>query len=196
MKDLITERIFEMQATLKEWDESDNLDLQNITRTISTAFASGNKLLICGNGGSAADASHLAAEFVCSFRRDLKRPGFPAIALSSDNAVLTAYSNDFDFSLIFARQVEAFAKPGDVLLVISTSGNSLNCIKAAESANALGIPTLALTSNHGSLANIVGHSLKVRSKNTQIIQQCHQIAYHLIAELVEEEMINILKNRG
>jgi D-sedoheptulose 7-phosphate isomerase len=154
---------------------------------ICKSFNSGGKLLICGNGGSAADAQHLAAEFVSAFSKNIKRAGMPAIALTTDSSILTAYSNDFTFDDIFSRQLEALGKKGDVLLVLSTSGNSKNCLNAVEYARLNGIITLGFSGVDGRLRNVVDHCFSVASNNTQHIQEVHQVAYHILAGLVEKK---------
>ena len=155
---------------------------------IVNTFESGGKLLICGNGGSAADSQHLATEFVSSFSRDLKRKSLPAISLSSDVAILTAYSNDFNFTGVFERQVEALGSSVDTLIVFSTSGNSENCLKALEKAKLLGMKSIAFTGLSGSVGKISDFVIEVPSTNTQHIQECHQICYHTLVELVENIM--------
>ncbi len=112
---------------------------------IAEAFRAEGKLLLCGNGGSAADCQHLAAEFTSRLSADFVRPGLPALALTTDTSFLTAYANDFDFKGIFARQVEALGKPGDVLLGISTSGGTKNVVRAAETARGMGMKVVVLT---------------------------------------------------
>src|SRR5258708_3109219 len=112
---------------------------------IAASFRAGGKLLLCGNGGSAADCQHMAAEFTSRLSADFVRPGLPAIALTTDTSFLTAYANDFDFDGVFARQVQALGKPGDVLLGISTSGTSKNVIRAVEAAREMGLKTVLLT---------------------------------------------------
>ena len=156
---------------------------------ISGAFKSGNKLLICGNGGSAADSQHIAAEFVSAFSRNISRPGWPAIALTVDSSILTAYSNDFGFEGIFSRQVEALGLKNDILLVLSTSGNSKNCLVAVEQAKNLGMITLGFCGIDGDLKSMVDVCLSVESRNTQHIQEIHQLAYHSLVELVETQMV-------
>ena len=116
-----------------------------MAKYIYDVFKDGGKLMICGNGGSAADSQHLAAEFVSAFSREFKRKGLPAVALTVDSSILTAYSNDFDFEGVFSRQVEALGSKGDVLLVLSTSGNSKNCIAAVNQAQKMGIKTLGFS---------------------------------------------------
>jgi D-sedoheptulose 7-phosphate isomerase len=162
--------------------------IPHMADVICKSINMGGKLLICGNGGSAADAQHLAAEFVSSFSKSIKRPGLPAIALTTDTSILTAYSNDFSFDDIFFRQLEALGKSGDVLLVFSTSGNSKNCLNAVEYAKFNGISTLGFAGIGGKLSTIVDHCFSVASDNTQHIQEVHQVAYHILAGLVEKKL--------
>jgi D-sedoheptulose 7-phosphate isomerase len=152
---------------------------------IVKTFENGGKLLICGNGGSAADSQHLAAEFISSFSKDLKRKSLPAISIASDVAILTAYSNDFNFTGVFERQVEALGNSIDTLIVFSTSGNSENCIKALEKAKLIGMGSIAFTGASGFIGTISDFVIGVPSTNTQHIQECHQICYHILVELVE-----------
>jgi D-sedoheptulose 7-phosphate isomerase len=152
------------------------------------AFKSGNKVLICGNGGSAADSQHFAAEFVNAFSRDLDRKALPAIALSTDTSILTSIANDFEFENIYSRQVEAYGVPGDVLIVLTTSGSSKNCLKAIDIANSTGLTTIAFTKEKGQVSSRSQISIEVPSQNTQHIQECHMLAYHVITELVEDAL--------
>ena len=155
---------------------------------ITEAFRNNNKVLICGNGGSAADSQHFAAEFVNAFSKDLHRKSLSAIALTTDTSVLTAISNDFDYVNIFARQVEAHARLGDILVVLTTSGSSKNCIKAVEQASKVGIKSIAFTRTGAEIAKLSSISIEVPSENTQHIQECHMLAYHVITEIVEEKL--------
>jgi len=173
--------VYKLQETMTE-----NLILAS--NQIVKTFESGGKLLICGNGGSAADSQHLAAEFISSFSKDLMRQSLPAISLSSDVSVLTAYSNDFNFSGVFERQIEALGNNSDTVIVFSTSGNSENCIKAINKSKFIGIKTIAFTGDSGVIGKIADISINVPSKNTQHIQECHQICYHILVELVENIM--------
>jgi D-sedoheptulose 7-phosphate isomerase len=144
----------------------------------------GNKLLVCGNGGSAADAMHICAELVGRFRRE--RRALPAIALNTDPAILTALSNDYSYEAVFARQVEALAKPGDVVWGISTSGNSKNVLEALRSAHLLGALTIALTGEGGgALAEYADVLLAVPVSATPRIQEIHVVTYHVICDAVE-----------
>jgi D-sedoheptulose 7-phosphate isomerase len=189
---LINQRISEIQNLLPVFKEESESAILHASSLISSAFKSGAKLLICGNGGSAADSQHFAAEFVSAFSRKIKRKGLPAIALTVDSSVITAFSNDFDFDGVYARQIEALGKKGDVVAIFSTSGNSKNCIEAANMAKAMGILTVAFTGQGGALQNVADIVVRVPSTNTQHIQECHMIAYHLIAELVEVSIEEVL----
>ena len=152
------------------------------------SFKSGNKVLICGNGGSAADSQHFAAEFVNAFSRDLDRKALPAIALSTDTSILTSIANDFEFENVFSRQVEAYGAPKDVLIVLTTSGSSKNCLNAVKVANSMGLTTIAFTKEHGQVSKKSQICIEVPSQNTQHIQECHMLAYHVITEIVEDKM--------
>jgi len=163
-------------------------DIIEASLLISTCFDSGNKILLCGNGGSAADCQHMATEFVSQLTPDFKRPGLPAIALTTDTSFITAYSNDFDFSGIFERQVTALGKNGDVLIGISTSGNSINITKAFKAAESHGVSTISLTGSGGDLKNIASISICVPSSNTQYIQESHLAIEHIICDLVERQI--------
>ena len=155
---------------------------------IAEVFLSGSKLLLCGNGGSAADCQHMAAEFVSRLSKDLERRALPAIALTTDTSFLTAFGNDCGFEGIFERQVEALGSPGDLLIGISTSGNSLNVIRAVETARKRNIGTIALTGNGGRLAAIADVVVAVPSSDTQYIQEAHVAIEHIICELVESAL--------
>jgi len=144
----------------------------------------GGKVLLCGNGGSAGDAQHIASELV--LRLKLERPAIPALALTTDTSLLTAIGNDYKYDLVFVRQVEAFGRAGDILVAISTSGESENVIKAVEFATVEGIKTLALTgAKGGRLAGKVNLAIKVPSDNVQRIQECHITIGHILCELIE-----------
>ncbi|KPK29904.1 MAG: phosphoheptose isomerase [Nitrospira bacterium SG8_3] len=151
---------------------------------IALALTSDRKLLLCGNGGSAADAQHIAAEFIN--RYELERPPLPAIALTTDTSILTSVGNDYSFDEIFSKQVKALGVEGDVLLAISTSGNSANVIEAVKSAKSLGIFTVGLTGGEGGqLKRLVDLSLVVKSNVTARIQETHILVGHIICELVD-----------
>lgn len=153
------------------------------------AFKDGKKLLLCGNGGSAADCQHIATELVIRLSHDLKRPALPAIALTTDSSNLTAGSNDLGFENVFARSVEGLGNEGDVLLAISTSGNSPNIIKAVEKAKVKKMKVIGfLGGSGGKLKNLVDLPIVVPSSNVQRIQEGHITIAHIILELLEREL--------
>lgn len=186
--EIIENRLSELVEVLVEFSKSSGTQLAEAGDLISAAFLSGSKILICGNGGSAADAQHFAAEFVSSFSRNIKREGLPALALTVDTSILTAYSNDFGFDGVFARQVEAYGRPGDVLIALTTSGSSINCLAAVSEAKKRGLKTIAFTRTYSAISTEVDVSIEVPSKNTQHIQECHMVAYHMIVEIVEKSL--------
>jgi D-sedoheptulose 7-phosphate isomerase len=152
---------------------------------IARSMEDGGKLLLCGNGGSAADCQHMAAEFTARLSADFPRPGLPALALTTDTSFLTAYANDFDFDGIFARQVQALGHSGDVLLAISTSGNSTNIVRAVEAATAGDIRTIGLSGEGGTLAGKCDIAIQVPASRTQHIQEAHLAIEHIVCALVE-----------
>jgi D-sedoheptulose 7-phosphate isomerase len=182
---LIKTAINSSVETIENFSDSCIVDLTKITKLYIDAFKSGRKLLICGNGGSASDSQHLAAEFVSSFGFGLSRRSLPAIALTTDSSILTAISNDFGYKYVFARQIEGLGQAGDVLLTLSTSGESENCLEAVKVAKEINMISTAFTKEDSTLARIVDYSLKIPSSNTQHIQECHIISYHIIAGLVD-----------
>ena len=158
-----------------------------VTDLILSAYRQGHKLLFFGNGGSATDASHLAAELVNRYRRD--REGLPAIALTTDMSVITSIGNDSSYNEIFARQVQALGQKGDIAIAISTSGSSPNVLRGVEAAKQKGITTIGFTGGTGGkLVNLVDHAFVVPSKNTARIQETHITLGHIICELVEEHL--------
>ena len=187
MKDLI-ERLLTESATVKQ--DLIRFQLENVVKVANLTlevFKRGSQVLLCGNGGSAADAQHLAAEFVNRFLFD--RPALPAIALTTDTSILTAIGNDMDFSCIFARQIEALGRAGDALFAFSTSGKSSDVIKAAEVARKRGITTVAFTGGDGgSLVARCDVALLVPSYSTPRIQEAHITIGHIICQIVEEEL--------
>lgn len=153
---------------------------------IALCFRQGNKLLLCGNGGSAADVQHLAAEFVSVLTQSFLRPGLPAIALTTDSSVLTASANDFGFEGIFARQVQALGRAGDVLMGLSTSGNSENVIRALAAAREREIYTIVLTGESGGkMAAKADLAIRVPSDVTAHIQESHLMIGHIVCDLCE-----------
>ena len=154
---------------------------------IEGSLRTGNKLLVCGNGGSAADASHFATEFVVRFMKD--RPAYPAICLSSDGGLLTAAGNDYGFDEVFARQVAAFGLHGDVLICLTTSGKSRNVERALEEAKAHKLKTIAfLGRDGGSTIGMADVDLLVRSESTARIQEAHQLLLHVLCETIESRI--------
>lgn len=161
--------------------------LESAVSLLVSALAAGNKLLVFGNGGSAADAQHFAGEIVGRFK--LERRALPAIALSTDTSILTAVGNDYGFDQIFARQVEAHARPGDVLVGISTSGNSTNVRLALEAGAKLGCRSVALLGKDGgSIKDVAELSLIVPSSDTPRIQEGHITMIHILCDLVERQL--------
>jgi len=149
----------------------------------------GNKVLLCGNGGSAADAQHIAAEFVGRFAFD--RPALPALALAVNSSSVTAIGNDYGFDHIFSRQIEALGRPGDSVIGISTSGNSLNVLRAMSVARQMGLHTIALTGcGGGKLKAEVEYCIGVPSNQTPRIQECHILIGHIVSELVEQAIFH------
>ena len=154
---------------------------------IEESLRAGNKLLVCGNGGSAADASHFATEFVVRFTKD--RPAYPAICLACDGGLLTAAGNDYGFDEVFARQVAAFGLQGDVLICLTTSGKSRNVESALEEAKAHKLKTIAfLGRDGGSTVGMADVDLLVRSESTARIQEAHQLLLHVLCETIESRL--------
>jgi len=173
--------------------------LVRAAETIAECFQRGGKVLLFGNGGSAADAQHIAAEFVGRFARE--REGLPAIALTTDTSILTAVGNDFGFERVFARQVEALGRPGDVAVAISTSGRSPNVLAGVRAAREKGLATIGLTGGGGGpLADMVEIAIVVPSRSTPRIQECHIALGHILCELVETLLFGYkedpMKERG
>lgn len=173
------------QTVQKTFSERGIEALEQITREILKVFKSGHKILLCGNGGSAADSQHIAAEFIARFKRE--RRSLPAIALTTDSSILTAVGNDYDYADIFSRQVEGLGSKGDLLIAISTSGNSKNVLKAVSQAKDQGLITIGLTgAEGGKLKQEVDLCFQAQSSKTQHIQEAHITALHAISEVVED----------
>jgi D-sedoheptulose 7-phosphate isomerase len=153
---------------------------------IAAALRQGGAVLVFGNGGSAADAQHFAAELVGRYERE--RQPWPAIALTTDSSALTAIGNDYGFDRVFARQVEALGRKGDVAIGISTSGNSPNVLRALEAANDRGLVTIALTGRGGEAGKIATHHVAVQEERTARVQEVHATLLHVICELIEHEL--------
>jgi D-sedoheptulose 7-phosphate isomerase len=182
-------RWFEESAEAKLKFVAEHADrIQQLANLLVETFRKGNKVLLFGNGGSAMDASHLAAEFVGRYRRE--RAPLAAIALSADQAKLTCIANDYDFSEIFARQVQALGRPGDVVVGISTSGNSPNVLKGLQAARKLGLVTVGWTGGTGGeLVGLVDHAFVVPSTVVARIQETHITLGHVLCELVDEALL-------
>lgn len=164
-------------------------DILRAARTVTEAMHAGRKLLICGNGGSAADSQHIAAEFVSVLSQTFPRPALPSIALTTDTSMLTASANDFGFDGIFARQVEALGVAGDVLLGITTSGNSANVLAAVASAKQAGMTTIGLSGRDGGrIRQEADQCICVPSDSTQHIQEAHIAIGHILCDLVERSL--------
>jgi D-sedoheptulose 7-phosphate isomerase len=187
MKDSI-QKIFEESARVKVAFARENVDrIVEVVQLIAQAFREGRKVLLFGNGGSATDASHIAAEFVNRFL--MERPPLPAIALNTDPAVMTSISNDYSYEQVFSKQLAALGHEGDVVIGISTSGNSPNVIKALETAKKNGLKTVVLTGGAGGkMKNMADYTFVVPSKHTPHIQETHITLGHIICQMVDEEL--------
>jgi D-sedoheptulose 7-phosphate isomerase len=185
----VREYLLETSRTASRTAERCSEAILGAAAAIVESVRGGGKLLICGNGGSAGDAQHLATEFVSTLTVQRRRPAIPALALTTDTSMLTAISNDDGFEEVFARQVEALGRPGDVLLGISTSGMSANVVRAFEQARAQGLRTIALTGeSSGKLGPLADIEIDVPSAETSHIQEAHIAIGQLIAFLVEDEL--------
>jgi len=184
MKDIITKSYKDSIHAKEIFFKQNQQPLIHSAGLIADAFKAGNKLLICGNGGSAADAQHIAAEFIN--RYVIERPPLPAIALSTDTSTITSIGNDYSFDHVFLKQIKAIGKDGDVLLAISTSGESKNVVMAVKTAVNMGIKTIGMTGKSGGkMAKMVDLLLNVDSDITARIQEVHITAGHIICELVD-----------
>jgi D-sedoheptulose 7-phosphate isomerase len=188
MNDLIVQA-FDESIRVKQAFLRDSIEtLIEAIEAIVAAFQTGNKLLLFGNGGSAADAQHIAAEFTNRFL--IERPPLPAIALTTDTSALTAIANDYDYSQVFAKQIRALGKPGDVALALSTSGNSLNVLQAIDTCKMLAISTIGLTGGTGGkMVGKVDFMLRVaEGKNSPRIQETHILVGHVICDIVDRKL--------
>jgi D-sedoheptulose 7-phosphate isomerase len=169
--------------------------LVDLGRTLAVCLAKGGKLLLCGNGGSAADSQHLAAEFVNRFK--LERPPLPAIALTTDTSALTAIGNDYGFDQVFLKQVQALANPGDILIGISTSGTSPNVIAALKEARRKGVTTVGMAGESGGeMVPLCDHLILVPSAETALIQEVHIAAGHVLCHLVDHFLFEAVMELG
>lgn len=170
-------------------DEDLTQNLQKASDWVISALSSGSKIMVCGNGGSAADAQHLAGEFLCRFYFD--RKPLPAIALTTDSSTLTAIANDYSFDQVFSRQIEALGKPNDLLIGISTSGSSKNVLTAFNKAREMKIRTILLTGNvEREIAKVSDLLIKAPSNDTPRIQEMHLFIEHVLSEMVEKAFID------
>ena len=187
MNRIIEQRLADHLEVLQKIMTSDlPKKLEKSAEYIGKALADGHKVLFCGNGGSAADSQHLAAEFVGRFQKE--RKGLPAIALTVDTSILTAVANDYGYESVFARQVQALGETGDVLIGISTSGNSKNVLLAIEEAKAKGITCVGMTAEAGGkMADVCDICLAVPTKVTARAQEMHILMGHILCELVDHE---------
>ncbi len=184
LKEIIEEVLAESLKVKETFIRKYTSDLIRLAKKVALAFTGDRKLLLCGNGGSAADAQHIACEFVNRFLLD--RPPLPALALTTDTSVITSIGNDFSFNEIFSKQIKALGMAGDILLAISTSGNSENVLLAVSDARNQGLYTVGLTGNGGGkLAGVVDMAFVVDSDVTPRIQEAHILAGHLLCHLVD-----------
>lgn len=184
MRQFINDYIGQHQAALTQLSECAEV-IEAAAESCVTALSRGNKLLICGNGGSAADAQHFAAELVGRFVAD--RPALTAIALTTDSSALTAIANDYGYDAVFSRQVEGLAREGDVLVAISTSGNSPSVLAASDAARSLGCQVIGMTGRDGgALALKSDVSVVAPAAETAHIQECHIVVVHLLCALIEK----------
>jgi D-sedoheptulose 7-phosphate isomerase len=188
-------KAFNDSIAIKKQFVEENIDtIIEVSKHIADTFTRGGKLLLFGNGGSSTDASHIAAEFVCRFKRE--RPALPAIALNTDMAVLTAIANDYDYVNVFVRQLKALAQDGDIVIAISTSGSSPNVIRAVEAAKKKKLITVAFTGARGDkLASRVDFVFAVPSTHTPRIQETHITLGHVLCQMVEEILFEAPRKR-
>ena len=185
----ITESLKESSETKLKIEQACKEDILKAANILSEVYRNGSKLLLCGNGGSAADCQHIATELMIRLNHHIQRPALPAVALTTDTSNLTAGGNDIGFENVFARNVEGLGNKGDALIAISTSGNSGNVIKAVEMAHKKGMKVIGLLGGDGGkLKPIVDLPVVIPSSNVQRIQEGHITVAHIICELVEDEL--------
>ncbi len=183
MKESISRSLKEGAELRLRMAETMAADIEEAAVAIADAFKAGRKILLFGNGGSAADAQHIAAEFMNRFL--IERPPLPAVALTTDTSVLTSIANDYAFEEIFAKQVKALGKKGDVALGITTSGSSGNVLKALRAAKRMGMTTIALTGEGGKAASLADIALQIPSRSTPRIQEAHIAVGHILCDLTD-----------
>jgi len=185
-------KIFSVSSSLISDSSILSKDIEKSINIIVKSLSKRNKLITLGNGGSAADAQHIAAEFIGRFQKN--RTSFPAISLTTDSSILTSISNDYDFDQIFKRQLEGLLNSGDVIMVLSTSGNSINIINALKFAQKKNVSIIGLLGNKGGkIKKFTDVSLVVNSSSTARIQEVHRVIYHIICEIVEQKLAGIIK---
>lgn len=190
MKEGVKKKFHESAELIKKTSESEIDNIIGISNIIISAYKTSNKVLIAGNGGSAADAQHISGELVNTFYKD--RKALSAIALTTDTSVITAQANDKHYDLIFERQIEAHGRPGDIFIAITTSGNSKNLIQAVKKANEIGMITIGLLGKDGGqLKNLCKYKIIVPHNDTARIQECHRVIYHVMCDIIET---NLFKN--
>ncbi|HOI82554.1 MAG TPA: SIS domain-containing protein [Synergistales bacterium] len=186
LKEMISAPLLETAALLAALSDQGGGSIFRAACLIAGSMRSGGKLMLCGNGGSAADCQHMAAEFVCRLSGDRDRPGLPALALTTDTSFLTAYCNDYCFEDVFSRQVLALGRKGDVLMGISTSGSSENIIRAIREADNIGMGTISLSRKGGRSGQYADVAIEVDSTKTAVIQNVHMAVEHVLCYIVEE----------
>jgi D-sedoheptulose 7-phosphate isomerase len=189
----VAQHLMESASVKRQMVEECMEDILQAADALSASFRSGGKLLLCGNGGSAADCQHMAAEFVSRLTKDFERTALPAIALTTDSSFLTAFTNDCGFERVFERQVLALGKRGDVLIGISTSGSSPNILRAMTTAKSIGMFTILLAGNGVKRRAHVDTTIAIPSANTQLTQEAHIAVEHILCELVEYDLF---KSKG
>ena len=195
MQQFITRQLQDHQALFQKIEQELSAPIALLAQRLIETLKIGNKIMIMGNGGSAADAQHFAGEIVSRFR--MERPGLPAIALSTDTSIITAIGNDYGFERIFSRQVEALAAPGDAVIGISTSGNSPNVLKALEVARAAGCSTIGLLGKDGgSIKALCDIPLIIPSNDTPRVQEGHITVIHIVCDLIEQGLFGIFAGEG
>ena len=195
MREKIKEQILESAAVKQAMVDDCLDDIEAAAGLMIESIRNGGKILWCGNGGSAADCQHMATELVARLSHEFERPSLSAIALTTDSSFITAYSNDDHFDGIFERQIQGHGRPGDILLAISTSGNSANILRGVQAAKAAGMKSIGLTGEGGGkLKGLVDVLIAVPHTNTQFIQEAHLAFEHLLCDLVEQRLYGVLKD--
>jgi D-sedoheptulose 7-phosphate isomerase len=195
MQRFITTQLQDHQALFQKIETELTAPISQLAERLIETFRIGNKLLIMGNGGSAADAQHFAGEIISRFR--IERPALPAIALSTDTSIITAIGNDYGFERIFSRQIEALAAPGDAVIGISTSGNSPNVAKALEVARQAACTTIGLLGKDGgSIKSLCDIPLIIPSNDTPRVQEGHIAVIHILCDLIEQGLFGVFAEQG